>query len=128
MSTQVKVQTLRPRDVVELPSGSLYDVARSSTADTPARVQLWCAHPTDPTMVEPARVDMPHDQMVGLLSQAETRLHVGHAGYTRTVFAQAMDRQHQERMQAVYAARTRAQAAAQQHQPARRPWWQRWFR
>ena len=126
MSTQITVERLSVRDVFELPSGSIYELARQSTAEEPAQALLWCSHPTDPGAVDSPRVALlPHDT-VGLLSPAETRLHVGHSGYARTVFAQNMDRHHQERMQAVNA--TRADAAARLQENARRPWWQRLFR
>lgn len=128
MGTMVTVRELGQRDVFEMPSGSLYELARPSTANEPAQAHLWCAHPTNPGAVEPARVDLPPEHQVSLLDQAEARLHVGHAGYERTVFAQEMDRHHQERMQAVYAARAQAAATARLHEQARRPWWQKLFR
>lgn len=128
MSTMIKVTALQQRDLFELPDGSVYETDRRGTDDDPVQARLWCAHPPDTATGAPPLVAFASEQAVGLLSHAESRLHVGHVGYVRTVFEHEMERHHHELMSVVYEKMNREDATTRQGEQARRPWWQKLFR
>ena len=128
MSTTIKVQALQQRDLFELPNGSVYETARRGSANEPVQAQLWCAHPPDPATGTPVLMMFPPEQAVVMLSHSESRLHVRHAGYVRTVFEQTMDTHHQEQMNRVYDTINREDAVTRQQALTRRSWWQKIFR
>lgn len=126
MSRLVEVTELRYRDLFALPNGTIYQASGSGTGALQARV--WCAHPPDSITSDSPPINLAPGQSVQLLSRDETRGHTGHAGYVRAVFADEMDRRHQERMQVVMARRQREAAALHQLERARWPWWKKLFR
>lgn len=127
MGTVIKATALQQRDVFELPNGSVYETARRGTADDPVQAHLWCAHPPETRTGAPPLIDLPPELEVSLLNRSEARLHVGHAGYVRTVFEQEMDRRHNEQMSVVYEKMNREDAAIRQREHERRPWWKKLF-
>ncbi len=128
MSTTIEATALHERDLFELPGGSVYETARRPTGDDHVQARLWCAHPPDVATGAPPQVTFHPQQVVGLLSHAETRPHVGHSGYVRTVFEQEMDRRHQALMSVAYEKLKREATATRQAAHARRSWWQKLFR
>ncbi len=126
MSTMIKVQALHQGDLFELPHGSVFETGRRGSDTDPVVAHLWCAHPPDAPTGAPVVLEFASEQAVGLLSHAESRVHVRHPGYVRTVFEQTMATHHQDQMNRVYENINREAAATRQH--ARRPWWQRLFR
>ena len=73
-------------------------------------------------------MEFPPEQDVCLLSHGESRLHVRHPGYVRTVFEQTMATHHQDQMNRVYEKINREAAVQRGHAHAKRPWWQKLFR
>jgi|GEM_PF-6839336 len=128
MSTIIKVKALQQRDLFELPNGSVFETGRRGTDTDPILAQLWCAHTPDAPTGTPLLMEFPPEQDVSLLSYAEARPHVHHAGYVRTVFEQTMETNHQRQMNRVYEKINREDAAERLHAHAHRPWWQKVFR
>ena len=128
MSTIIKVQALQQRDLFELPNGSVFETGRRGSDADPVLAHLWCAHPPDAPTGAPVLLAFSAEQDVCLLSHAESRLHVRHSGYVRTVFEQTMETQHQEQMSRVYETINRDDAVQRERAHAQRPWWQKLFR
>ncbi len=128
MSTIIKVKSLQQRDLFELPNGSVFETGRRGTDADPVLAQLWCAHPPDAPTGAPVLMEFPPEQDVCLLSHGESRLHVRHPGYVRTVFEQTMATHHQDQMNRVYEKINREDAVQRGHANAKRPWWQKLFR
>jgi hypothetical protein len=128
MSTSIKVTALQQRDLFELPNGSVYETARRGAKDEPVQAQLWCAHEPDAPTGAPKPMTFPLEQTVALLSHAESRLHVRHPGYARTVFEQTMEAHHQQQMNRVYETINREDVALRQQTHAGRSWWRKLFR
>ena len=127
MSKLVEARELRPRDLFELPNGSVYAMAMHANQSEMPRARLWCAHPPEPIAFDPPLVDLLPTQQVRLLTGNETRDHFRHGGYVQSVFATEMDRRHQAAM--LVHDEQRRREAAEEHQRARahRPWWKKLF-
>jgi hypothetical protein len=128
MPLTIEAQALRHDDLFALPHGSVYQTVRRGPPAGPVQAKLWCAHPPDAVTFTPPLIDISSAQPVQLLGRGDTRGHTGHAGYVRAVFAQEMDRRHQERMTAVVETSRRAAAEARQRARAGWPWWKKLLR
>ncbi len=127
MSKLVEARELRPRDLFEMPNGSVYAIAAHAEQGATPRARLWCAHPPDAIAFDPPLVDLPPGRQVRLLTGNETRDHYRHDGYVESVFNAEMDRRHGAAMQ-VYDERRRLEVDEErQRTHARRPWWKNVF-
>lgn len=125
MSRLVEARELRPRDLYEMPNGSVYTVAGVVEATGERQARLWCVHTPDEIVFDPPLVLLPPEQQVRIIQGYETRDHHHHDGYVEAVFAREMDRRHQAAM--LQGEGKRQQMAAEQRQRERelRPWWKK---
>lgn len=128
MSRIVEAGTLRHRDLFALDNGSIYETRGHGTAPGVLQARLWCAHPPEPITFAPPQIDLAPDQTVQLLTREETREHLRHDGFVRTVFEQEMERRFQIQMQRVDVRVRHAEEAARERARFMRPWWKKLFR
>lgn len=128
MSKPIAVEDLHPRDMFEMPHGSVYmAVGGREAEDGPLRMRLWCAHDPDPITFEPPLIVVPAGQKVGLLSRDEADGHYRHPGYVEHVFVREMDRRHAATLQVLEAKRQQEAVEQRQRDRATRPWWKKLF-
>jgi hypothetical protein len=125
MSSFVDVETLRPRDLVELQNGSICVTSVPAADGKQPRVRLWCAHAPDAITFEPPLIELPAGQQVRLLRGDDAKEHYLHEGFVEAVFRREMDRRHAVLMQGHEEKRQREAAEQRQRQRLQRPWWKK---